>query len=165
MTPDTDDGIELMYLADRPEAVPVVARWYFDEWGYIEPETSYEQTVERLGRKLNRDRVPLTLLAVEGDAVLGAAALKIREMSIYPEREYWIGGVFVHPEARGRGIASALCRRLEGLARAFGIRELHLQTERLDGGLYGRLGWKEVEQIHYCGDEVLVMEKSIHDGV
>ena len=156
--------MEFVFLADRPEAVPLVARWYFDEWGYCDPDVTYEQTVDRLRSRVNRDRLPLGLLAVEGDDVLGVAMLKIREMSIYPEREHWLGGVFVHPAARGRGLASGLCLRLLEIARSLGIETLHLQTERLDGGLYARLGWQGVESVQYCGDHVLVMEKVLGDG-
>ena len=40
------------------------------------------------------------------------AQLKRREMDIYPEREFWLGGVFVSPDTRGQGIGSALCGQI-----------------------------------------------------
>ena len=75
--------MEFVLLADRPDAIPTVARWYFDQWGRRVAGNSYEQTCERLKEKLNRDCLPLPVLVVDGDAVLGTAQLKIREMSIY----------------------------------------------------------------------------------
>lgn len=41
------------------------------------------------------------------------------------------------------------------------VHNLYLQTERLNGGLYYRLGWKPVEQVNYRGLDVLVMENEI----
>jgi GNAT superfamily N-acetyltransferase len=150
---------EILFLADRPEALPRIARWYFDAWGHTILNNSVEKTCERIREKLNRNKPPLTLIAVERERVVGAAQLKIGEMNIYPERRYWIGGVFVDPHVRGVGVGSALVMRLSDIARSMHIKKLHLQTEQLDGGLYTRLGWKAVEKVRYQGVYVLVMER------
>ncbi len=148
-------------LADREDAILTIARWYFGEWGHFGEGTSIEQFRDNLGKALHRDRVPLVVLAVECDAVIGVAELKFREMDIYPEKEHWLGGVFVPPQHRGRGIASRVAGRVPEIAESFGIAKLHLQTERLDGGLYARLGWRALEPVHYKGREVLVMERQL----
>jgi GNAT superfamily N-acetyltransferase len=149
-------------LADRIEAVPIVARWSFDEWGHAAPGNTFEQTCARISGKLNRDRAPLHVLAIEDDQLLGVAQLKLREMSVYPECEHWLGDVYVRTESRGRCIASALCNKIQSVAFSFGIRSLHLQTERLDGGLYARLGWRGVDRVRYNGHDVLVMERMLN---
>ena len=153
--------MQFTFLADRPEAVPVVARWCFDEWGHAVAGNTFEQTCARIRGRLNRDRPPLHVLAVEGDEVIGAAQLKLREMSIYPEWEYWLGDVFVRPQSRGWGVASGLCRRAQDVAASLGIPSLHLQTEKSDGGLYARLGWRAVDRVWYGGHDVLVMELAL----
>jgi len=38
---------------------------------------------------------------------------------------------------------------------------LYLQTVRLSGGLYARLGWEPCENVCYKGVDVLVMERRI----
>lgn len=153
--------MQLKLLADIPEAVPVLARWYFDEWGSHVEGNSLEATCERLHGKLNRDEAPLHIVAVEGDRPLGAAQWKIREMDLYPQREYWLGNVYVSAEARGQGVASCLAEAVAQKACSQGVQVLSLQTERLDGGLYARLGWKPVEQVHHHGHDVLVMERRL----
>ena len=35
-------NMELIFLADRPEAIPTIARWYFDRWGYRDVDESVE---------------------------------------------------------------------------------------------------------------------------
>ena len=156
--------MELKFLADHEDAIPTIAKWYYNEWGYREPENSFEKTCERIGGKLTRDKVPLHIVAVEDDNVLGAAQLKLYEMDIYPDKEYWLGSVYVAPSARGRKVASQLCERIVDIARSFNIPTLYLQTERIDdGGLYARLGWKPIEQVHYDGLDVLVMQRHLSE--
>ena len=98
---------------------------------------------------------------VEEEALLGAAQLKFREMSIYPEKEHWVGGVYVAEAHRGKGIARQILVELIAIAKSLKIETLYLQTEHLNGGLYGRMGWTPIEQVNYRGIDVLVMEKSI----
>ena len=156
--------IDFSLLADCIEAVPVVARWYYDEWGHKAPNNSFEDTCKRVEGKLDRDRLPLHLLALDSGTPCGVAQLKIREMDIYPDKELWLGGVYVPPEYRGRGVASCLSDRVAEMAASFSGDSIYLQTERIDGGLYARLGWKPLEQVHYKGLEVLVMERKLIMG-
>lgn len=114
---------------------------------------------------MNRDVIPLTVLAVVNEEVVAAAQLKYREMLAFPAKEHWLGGVFVASEHRGRGIAAELVNAMIGIARKLGVGTLHIQTERLDGGLYARLGWTPLEQVSRQDLEVLVMERSLERPV
>jgi len=149
------------FLVDRPAAIDSVSRWYFEEWGRLNSKASVEEIAKKISQSMNRDKPPLLLLAVEGSRVVGAAELKYREMDIYPDREHWLGGLFVVPQYRGSGIGSKLIEKIALLAEEFGIRKLYLQTERLDGGLYPDHGWEPLETVSYKGTEVLVMQKHV----
>jgi GNAT superfamily N-acetyltransferase len=151
--------MKIQFLADRSDAVPTVADWYFKEWGYKEPGNSIAATCERLRGKLNREVLPIPLVAVDGDeTILGCAQLKFHEMeNVFPDRKFWLGGVYVSPQARGHGVASALVGRAAELAQNINLPGLWLQTEAIDGGLYSRLGWDIVEKVSYRGEEVTVM--------
>lgn len=153
--------MDFIYLADCEEAIPIIAEWYFEQWGRRMEETSQDETARRLQKYLNRNEIPLMVLAVDNDAILGVAQLKYREMEMYPEKEHWLGGVFVQPEQRGKGVAAGLVKRVIEIARSLGVETLYLQTERLDGGVYARLGWKAREIVNYKDLEVLVMEKKL----
>lgn len=115
-------------LVDRPEAIPLVAGWYFEEWGRHQPDNSVEATIKRIQTKLNRDKPPMHILAVQGENIVGVAQLKIREMPEYPDKEFWLGSVFVSPESRGQGVAYGLCMQASEIANALGIKELYLST-------------------------------------
>ena len=124
-------------LADRPDAIRTVAEWDYEEWGKV-PGNSVPRTIERINDKLNRDKPPLYILAISKGRVLGFAQFKRNGMSIYPEKEFWLGGTFVSPQFRGCGVGSALADRIGAVAKDFGVKDLYLQTAVLDGGLYRR---------------------------
>lgn len=153
--------MELVYLADNKQAIPVIANWYFEQWGFLRQDDSLQKVTARLEEYLNRDKIPLMVLAMEDGEILGASQLKYREMDIYPEKEHWLGGVYVAETHRGNGIATALVKKIITLAEQFGVEKLYLQTEHPDGGLYRRLGWQGIERVNNHGMEVLVMEKAI----
>lgn len=153
--------MDLVLLADRPQAIPILAKWYFEEWGHEVNENTVGKEISKLEQFLHRDKLPLSVVAMEGDELVGAAQLKFREMSIYPDKEHWLGAVYVASSHRGKGIAAAIIQKTLSLAKQHRIPELFLQTEHLDGGLYKRLGWEPIEQITYDGIEVLVMKKSL----
>lgn len=147
------------FLADRPEALKTVAGWYYNEWGHLTEEVnSVEKSMEILKQYLNRDRIPLIILAIEDDQVIGAVQLKYYEMDIYPNKEHWMGGVYVSENHRQKRVAEKLVRKAVKVAKTYHIESLYLQTQKLDGGLYKRLGWQPVEQVTYRGVKVLVMK-------
>ena len=150
-------------LADCPEAIPQIASWYFDQWGHLRKEANLRDIEKKLQCSLNHDELPVVILALEDEEIVGVAELKFREMDIFPDKEHWLGGVYVPVKNRGRGIASQLIQQALRIARTHGVSTLFLQTEKLDGGLYASLGWIPTEQVNYRGLDVLVMER-ILDG-
>ncbi len=153
--------MELNLLADQPGAIPKIASWYFHEWGHRRPGRSVASVAEDLKAYLNHDKVPLIVLAVKEQVVIGAAQLKFRELEIYPDRVHWLGGVFVDPKYRAKGLGSNLINKVVEIARTLEVRTLYLQTERLDGGVYARLGWQPLDRLRSNVGDVVVMEKQL----
>ena len=148
-------------LADQQQHLPLLAQWYFDEWGELTQAASVHTVEARLQEYLNADRIPLIVIAENAGELMGAVQLKYREMTIYPDREHWLGGVYVAEKFRNRKVAETLIRKVLALARRMGVQELYLQTIRPDGGLYRRLGWQAVNSVNYRGLDVLVMVKQL----
>lgn len=154
--------MQFKLLAQRQEAIPIVGRWYNRDWGQRLDNETEAESIAKLDKYLNEDRIPFIVVASDGDEILGAAQLKFREMGdLFPDKEHWLGGVFVDPQHRGCGIASRLVQEIVRRALDFGVTTLHLQTERLDGGLYYKLGWRPVTRAKNRGLDVLVMERHI----
>ncbi len=155
-------SIEFSLLADRVDALPTIARWYFGQWGHLIEHETLACSIDRLHGFLNREKIPLILVATLDGKVIGAAQLKFREMAeMFPEKEHWIGGVYVASQHRGRGFGSVVAEKIADMAPRYGIETLHLQTEQLDGGIYARLGWVATDRVYNHGREVLVMERHV----
>ncbi len=133
----------------------------FKEWGHLRAGNSPAKITDKLNDYLNTDKVPLAILAFNETELIGAAQLKYREMSIYPNKEHWLGGVYVSKTHRGKRVAEKIILEVISVAKKLDVFKLYLQTENLSGGLYRRLGWLPLEQVNYRGLDVLVMEKQI----
>ena len=153
--------VKFDFLANNEKAIPILADWYFQEWGYLSKGINFEDVTAKLQAYLNSDKLPLILLAAEHGEILGAGQLKYREMDIYPEKEHWLGGVYVAINHRGKGIGESLINQITSIALQMGVQKLYLQTQHPGGGLYSRLGWQAIEKVNYHGLDVLVMEKNI----
>ena len=154
--------MKFVCLADRPEYIPDVALWNYNQWGYLQAKNSYEATVERLQNKLNRDKLPLPVIALDADEnIIASAQLKRYEIDTWPEREYWLGSVYVRQSQRGCGTGGELCREMARIAGNIGIDRLYLQTDDHSGGLYPKIGWRPLETVMHQGAPRLIMEKQL----
>jgi hypothetical protein len=75
-----DRAIRIEYLADRTEFVPTLAHWHYHEWGDLRPGDSLEARIALLQGWCGRGRIPLTMVAVWDDEVLGSASLIEHDM-------------------------------------------------------------------------------------
>jgi GNAT superfamily N-acetyltransferase len=144
-------------IADHLDLVDTIARWHWDEWGHHDPGGTVESWAEGLRQRTNRDRVPTTYVALEGEELLGSATLVDNDMSTRPDLSPWVAGVYVKPERRGQGVGSALMRHVVYEAAEMGIEKLYLYT----GGarvFYENLGWRYLESEYYEGRTVSIME-------
>jgi GNAT superfamily N-acetyltransferase len=148
------------YLADRPEFLAILARWHHDEWGYLHPGDTAEKRAVRMEEHLGKTQIPTTFTAVTEGKPVGSASLVDYDMEDREDLTPWLASVYVVPEYRRRGIASALVRRVEEEARALGVVTLYLFTwdqERL----YAGLGWSVLERTEYKAEEIVIMSKKI----
>lgn len=155
--------MDINLLKDKPDFIPQIAKWYSDEWGYIDDGSGIESrsttTLElKLADYLNVDTVPLMLVATKNRELVAAAQLRFQENKTYPADSHWLGGVYVSESHRGNGTARTLIEAILNKAKQLGIRQLYLQTEDLSGGLYKKMGWQTVEKVKYSGVHVLIMQ-------
>jgi predicted N-acetyltransferase YhbS len=152
--------VHIGYLSDRPELIDALALGLLDEYREILPEETLETRRAKLRAHLNREALPIAWVAHDGDEAIGTAALRVCDLEGYERLTPWLGGVYVFPRHRRRGIGSALCAAVEEKARAMGFGRLYLFT--LDQQrLYARLGWASFEWAHWRGRESDVMVKRL----
>lgn len=160
--------IEMAYqitaLASHPEHAEGVAARTYQLWGHLIHEDtgmSAAEFTEVVRSRAVTDSVPLTLIALEGGALVGSVSLKKAEASTAAELTPWIGGLLVDEALRGRGLGKALLAEAEVAAARLGYPWLYLSCEPHVEPFYERLGWTLLRRATSCGDEVAIMRKEL----
>ena len=144
-------------LFQCPELSHTIVSWWSTVWAdRMGPDLAkFEQ---QLVSSTSKDKLPLLLIAFEGNVPIGTAALKLQELlDFYPDCQYWLGSVFVAEEYRGKGYAAQMSKEIINIAQQRGLPHLYLQTSSLDGGLYAGLGWEPVQNFLYKNQDTLLM--------
>jgi N-acetylglutamate synthase-like GNAT family acetyltransferase len=151
--------MRISYLTEHPEFIPTLARGLLEQYGHILPST-IETRIAKLQTHMNRDVLPIAWVAHSGMEVFGTAALRVHDLEGREDLTPWLGGVYVLPEFRRRGIGTALCATVEQKAAVLGTRALYLFT--LDRqSWYRSLGWSRFESCTWCGRRGDIMIKSL----
>src|SRR3954447_6778241 len=100
--------IQIAFLADYPEHLPTIAGWVYDEWEQFRPGAALQETEARFRTHLQRDAIPLTLIALRGSTLVGTASIFVTDMTTHLELGPWLAAVYVAAEQRGNGIGSQL---------------------------------------------------------
>jgi N-acetylglutamate synthase-like GNAT family acetyltransferase len=119
-----------------------------------------EQRVERLSSANDRERLPISLVAISQDrnTLVGTANI-LATILTHKHLSPWLSSVFVPPEHRGKGIASTLALAAASEANRLGFNAIYLFTPRNEA-LYSRLGWATFDRVVLNGTSVSVMARS-----
>ena len=151
---------QYIYLADQPDLLPILADWFYNEWGRGDPKNSPESMRHILGDFLNRDQIPMTIVLLRDAKPIASTSLKFREMETHPQFLHWLGGVYVHPQYRNQGIGSQLVEYTTNEAKNLQVEDLYLYTRSHDT-FYTRLGWQVIEKPLYDGRVTIIMKQNL----
>jgi GNAT superfamily N-acetyltransferase len=149
-------AVRIELLADHPEHVETLARWHCEEDGRLDDAGWLLFWRLQLQRECGRDRIPLSLVALDGDAPIGHISLVEHNMTSHLELSPWLAGTLVRPSRRGEGVGTVLVRHAAARAAELGVVRLYLYTERARR-FYERLGWTLLWYELYEGEPVAVM--------
>lgn len=150
--------MRIVYLADRPEAVAVLAEWFAAEWGDLDPLNTVEGYKARLPQRAHRERLPVCILGLVDDTPVATATLKFRELEYLPDADFWLGSGYVRADVRGRGHGAAIVAAAEALAEARHFTPLYLYSPSKEV-MYRRLGWQTIGRTAADGKMATVMMK------
>ena len=152
------DGLFVHLLADRPDLVAALAAAYERQWpDWYRP--GHASAADDLRARRGRDGLPLGLVAVQGDMPVGACALVAEAGPIESDDLPWLGGLWVDPGRRRRGIAEMLVGRALTEAARLGFPKLHASTQGA-APLFHALGWRLRETRHPVGGPLAIFERS-----
>ena len=147
--------MHVAYLADHPEAIPTLARWFQEESPDYFAGWTPEEMEQHFQPWLHRDRLPLGLVAFEQGEVVGCIVLREKALDREPAHSPGLGGLHVGEQHRGRGIGSALVKAGMDAARALGYDTVYTGTGTA-AGILERLGWEPMESLVYHGHAVVL---------
>jgi GNAT superfamily N-acetyltransferase len=153
-------SLRIAHLADYPEAIPVIRRWFEQEWAaYYSPGGPGDAEQDLLAYA-SRGTLPVGLIAFDDDQLCGIAALKAHSLSTHTHLSPWAAAGLVLPTFRGRGIGASLLQALEEVARGFGYATMYCGTATAIG-LLERNGWQFRERVRYDGEDVSIYQKAL----
>jgi GNAT superfamily N-acetyltransferase len=148
--------MDIAYLADHPQHISTLAAWHHAQWGHLNPGTDVAWRTRQLTLHTGRPGIPTTLIALDGDTLLGSASLVKNDLTSHPDLTPFLASVYVAPAFRRQGVASALVRGVVAVVQELGLPEFYLITPDQQR-LYASLGWQAREQVSYRGEMVTLM--------
>jgi GNAT superfamily N-acetyltransferase len=152
--------MKITYLADHKEVIPRLADWFYQEWFYLYPNKTINDVRNAIGERINRDSIPVALVAFKGTALVGTVCLKTYDMDTRLDLSPWLAGLYVPESWRRQGIGTALVEAIEEKAKILGILKLYLYTPSAES-FFLRMAWRPKETTKYHGAVVTIMEKEI----
>lgn len=138
-------SIKIAFLADHLDFIDEIALVWQKEWIKDKTEKGFDKIKTRMLDKLNTDKIPFILVAIDGNNWVGTGSLWEKDLDKRPDLEPWIAGVYVKEEFRGKGIATKLISKVLEIAKKLGYKKIYLHTEEAMG-LYKKLGWTKLEE-------------------
>jgi len=149
--------MRLELLGAHRHFISRIASLLHDEWGSLPPWASLSEIEKRFTALADAETDIFTLVALSAeDGFLGTASVKLHELENHPDKQHWLGEVFIPRSLRGQGIGSTLIRECLCQSAAHGIKVLHLYTPDQQA-LYERFGWREIETTTVNGEHVSIM--------
>jgi GNAT superfamily N-acetyltransferase len=148
----------ILALRDRPEFIAVLAEWQDREWRHLYRVWDRSMAVRQLELEPPDGRLPQTLLAMDGDRLLGSISAVFNDLPGWEKYNPWVASFFVIAEARGKGVGHRLLVAMEELLRAQNVRLAYLFTETAQA-FFEKRGWSAFEPADANGHPVLIMTK------
>jgi GNAT superfamily N-acetyltransferase len=147
--------IEITFLVDIPETIPILAQWFRAQW----PEYYGERTLTDIAKdfysEANRSKLPIRLITFVDGELVGTITLRERALQAFPEYCPGLGGFFVVERHRGLGIGTELVRAGMKVAREQGYKKIYAATGTAIG-ILERLGWKLVQMVSHSDEQLML---------
>jgi GNAT superfamily N-acetyltransferase len=152
-----------LLFRDRREVIPVLADWIYNEWSFLYPGKTSHYIESLLRKRLNKKKLPITLVAFQAGKPVGTVSLKASDMKTRRYLRPWVASLYVAKRWRGKGVGSSLMKAVEQKAAKLGIRKLFLFTADSDlaARFYSKLGWQVKGKTIYQSYPVIIMEKEL----
>ena len=149
-------SISIDYLANHPQHIPLLAQWQQKQWFSISPHLTTQKRIDFMQKHPATANVPTTCIALFNNELMGSASLVENDMADYADYGPWLASVYVTPEHRKKGAATALIGKIIIQARQLNYDRLFLFTPD-QHDFYAQRGWKLFDQTRYHNELIDIM--------
>jgi len=147
--------ITIDFLADHLDTIPTLAKWFREQWPDYFADWSQAEMEQDFLEDSSRDRLPIRLVAIEADQLVGTIVLREQGSATPPEFQPELGGLFVPASHRGHGVGTELVRAGMKIAHDQGYESVFATTVSATG-ILENLGWEFIKTvIHQDGELAL----------
>ena len=132
-------------LRQRPEFFNTLAMRIWQAWWEADG-IPLDYISSRLRDNINAEPIPFALVAHDGDTFLGTASVIESDLAERPQLTPWVAAVWVEPQARNRGVGTAMVERATQDCFALGINRAYLCARPRLSRLYEGMGWTIFER-------------------
>jgi predicted N-acetyltransferase YhbS len=138
--------VQITHLFHHPQLIEPVAQMIHNEfWRDVVDGMSIDDLVAHLRSATNENRIPLCLVALQGEVLVGTVNLIENDDAARTHLKPWLAAMVVREDQRGHGIGTKLVNALLTEARRMRIPTLYFGT---DGpGFYERIGAIQHEKV------------------
>ena len=151
-------NLEVELLADRKEAIPLLAEWFERRWPEHYGSSGRGNAERDLSNACNSDRLPITLVALLDGEVSGTVTLMSRALVSHQHLSPWLALLLVPDAFRGKGVELSLVFAVEELASKLGIEAIFASTGT-ETPLLIRRSWKIVEEPADSGSNLFIYKR------
>lgn len=152
--------IDIDFLANRREFIPLLCQWLADEWPDWYGPDGPGDAQKVLDASADRERIPIGIVAISENRVVGYVSLKAEAVSGWEEYGPWVGAALVDAKYRNRGIGTLLIDCLESEAKRLGCKEVY-SGNRKPAGFLLRKSWSLIDRVSHNSEELYVYSKSL----
>lgn len=172
------NGLRIACLSEVPECIPALASAHVAAFGELLPDWTVTQAAAELSAH-GRDELPVTWVVLSNSEHarevglaaesapqcsparspdwLGSVSLLHQDHADMPQFSPWLASLYVRPQARGRGIATALLAHAIVAARRLAVPRLYLYCTLPLLGFYSKSGWQLYARLPLGPLQVAVM--------
>jgi len=150
--------MKIEHLKNCESFIELLAIVQFEHWGPLTGRDSLEQYKALLrGAEKSADLIA-SLVALEGDKLLGSVNLVENDLPVHRELTPWLAQLYVFPESRCKGVGAALIQAAVAEAKHLNWPKLYLYCSGTLPEYYKNLGWHRTEALDYQGKTRIIME-------
>ena len=147
---------QVQQLSECLQHLEAVGNWIFHQW-WSRRCDSVEVVLAWLRTHAQKDKVPYTVVAVVGGIPVASCSVIQNDCVHRPQYSPWVAAVFVKPEMRHRGIASAMLQEAAAIARRADVKGLYIDCLGVTAPVYEKNGWKVYEREVGDKDSVVML--------